>query len=263
MKKSVRLACMASIVALSAFPAAAPGVSQTRQLHIAVDAACQIAAALPQHVAALPQFAQALLRHKTVRILAIGSSSTEGVGATSRAANYPSQLQGLLQAALPNERIEVINLGIGGEVARKTVGRLEKDTIRLSPDLVLWQVGTNDALTNTPIDDYEATVQGGLRFLKGRNFDILLVGMQWTRKLAANPAYGAVREATARLADAEDVTLVSRYDSMRKLAEASGREDMIGPDHLHMNDLGYRCLAQQVAIGLSRAIGGETVAKQL
>jgi len=263
MQKNVRYACMALIVALSAFPAAAPGVSQTRQLHIPVDAACQAAAALPQHVAALPQFGQALLRRKNVRILAIGSSSTEGVGATSRAANYPSQLQSLLQAALPDEQIEVINLGIGGEVAQKTAERIEKETIRLSPDLVLWQVGTNDALTNTPIADYEATVQGALRFLKGRNFDLLLVGMQWTRKLAANPAYAAVRDATARLAEAENVTLVSRYDSMRKLAEASGREDMIGPDHLHMNDLGYRCLAQQVAIGLSRAVSGEASAKQL
>src|SRR5208337_3263659 len=129
-----------------------------------------------------------------------------------------------------------------------------RDIPKLSPDLVVWQVGTNDALTGAVIADYQSTVRGALQFLKAGQFDVLLIGPQWTRKLAGNPAYVAVRDATAQVARIEGVALVSRYDAMRKLAEASGREDFIGPDQLHMNDRGYRCLAEQVAATLAQAV---------
>ncbi len=78
-------------------------------------------------------------------------------------------------------------------------------------------------------------------------------GMQWSRKLAANPNYIAIRDVTARVAREEGVTLVSRFEAMRQLGDATGREDFIGPDNLHMNDRGYRCLAEQIAATLSHA----------
>jgi lysophospholipase L1-like esterase len=99
---------------------------------------------------------------------------------------------------------------------------------------------------------------GTLQFLKAQRVDVLLVGMQWTRKLASNEAYGQVREATANVARREGVGIVSRYDAMRQLAEASGSEDLIGPDNLHMNDRGYRCMAEQVAVTLAHAVDADT-----
>ena len=45
---------------------------------------------------------------------------------------------------------------------------------------------------------------------------------------------------------------------MRQLAEISGREDMIGPDSLHMNDRGYRCMAEQVAVTLAHSVDADT-----
>ncbi len=254
MKKSFRHALVASVALLLIFPAIVPGETHPRGLHIAADASCDVADALPLRIAALPHFSRAIENGRRLRIVAIGSSSTEGVGASSPAANYPSQLHALLQLALPGERFEVINLGVGGETANKTVERLRRDIPPLSPDLVVWQVGTNDALTGAVIADYQTTVRAALQFLKAGQYDTLLIGPQWTRKLAGNQAYVAVRDATAQVARVEGVTLVSRYDAMRKLSEATGREDFTGPDHLHMNDRGYRCLAEQVAVTLAHAV---------
>jgi lysophospholipase L1-like esterase len=158
---------------------------------------------------------------------------------------------------MPGENFEVINLGVGGETAGKAVERIRRDIPKLSPDLVIWQVGTNDAINGAIVADYRSVVRDAVQFLKDRQFDVVLIGPQWTRKLAGNQAYVAVRDATAQVARDEGVTLVSRYDAMRKLAEASGREDFIGPDHLHMNDLGYRCLAEQVATALAEAVDSE------
>jgi lysophospholipase L1-like esterase len=247
-------ALVASLAVLLALPGIAPGVTSPRSLRVESEVACHVADALPARIAALPNLTDAIVNRKRVRIVAIGSSSTEGVGASSPLAAYPSQLRALLQLSLPEDRFEVINLGIGGEVAARTVERLRRDIPRLSPDLVVWQVGTNDALNGVAVPDYEKTVRGALQFLNAGHYDTLLIGMQWTRKLAGNANYVAMRDATVHVAGLEDVTVVSRYDAMRKLAEVSGREDFTGPDHLHMNDRGYRCLAEEVAVTLSHAV---------
>jgi len=258
MKPSFRRLVLASTLAILSFPVSIPGETHTRRLRINAEETCKVGAAMPAKVSALPGFSQALRRGGRVRIVAIGSSSTEGVGASSPAANYPSQLRALLETSLPRDEFEVINLGVGGETANKTAARLRRDIPALEPDLVVWQVGTNDALTGAQIADYEATLRGTLQFLQAQRIDVVLVGMQWTRKLASNEAYAQVREATARVARREGVGIVSRYDAMRQLAEISGSEDMIGPDSLHMNDRGYRCMAEQVAVTLAHAVDADT-----
>jgi lysophospholipase L1-like esterase len=245
---------MLVLSALAGFPAIAPGETHERRLRIAAEASCAVTEALPARIAGLPRFSKALLSGGPVRIVAIGSSSTQGVGASAPNRAYPTQLRALLELALPSTQFEVINLGVGGEAAEATVERLRREIPAQNPDLVIWQVGTNDALKGVAAADYERTVASALEFMKVRGDDVLLVGMQWTRKFAANANYLALRDATARVAKQQGVTLVSRFDAMRRLGEASGREDMIGPDQLHMNDRGYRCLAEQVAATLSRAL---------
>jgi lysophospholipase L1-like esterase len=253
MNHRLRSSVMVVLAALTGFPVVAPGETHERQLLISPETSCAVAEALPAHVAGLPKFSQALLSGRPVRIVAIGSSSTQGVGASSPNRTYPAQLRALLELALPAKNFQVVNLGIGGEVAATTVARLRLEIPAENPDLVLWQVGTNDALRGVPLADYERTLRTALAFLKQRGDDVLLVGMQWTRKFAANANYLAVRDITARVAAEQGVTLVSRFDAMRRLAEATGREELISPDQLHMNDRGYRCLAEQVAATLSRA----------
>ena len=56
-------------------------------------------------------------------ILAIGSSSTEGVGASSPANAYPARLKDELEKETGVD-FDVKNAGIGGELATKTVERL-------------------------------------------------------------------------------------------------------------------------------------------
>lgn len=236
-----------------AAPMVFPGSNAARRLRVASEDVCRGAATMPAKIGAFPNFSKAIRDEGRVRIVAIGSSSTEGIGASTPAANYPSQLRDMLQTALPVEAVEVVNLGIGGEKAAQTALRLREEVPRLGPDLVVWQVGTNDGLAGVTPARYEATLRESLRFLKGGEADVLLVGMQWTRKLAANPNYIAIRDVTARVAREEGVTLVSRYEAMRQLGDATGREDFIGPDNLHMNDRGYRCLAEQIAATLSHA----------
>ena len=87
----------------------------------------------------LVHFARGLARER-VRVVAIGSSTTAGEGGIKP---YPPRLKSLLEEKYPNARITVANKGKGGEEAPDELKRFDRDVIAESPDLVIWQVGTN------------------------------------------------------------------------------------------------------------------------
>ena len=111
-----------------------------------LSSACDVPAADIAAPVPLPNFAAALKERKSARILAIGSSSTAGVGATSTGKTYPSQLEAILETALKGVDIQIVNRGVSGEVAEIAAERIPSEVAINKPDLVLWQLGTNDAL---------------------------------------------------------------------------------------------------------------------
>ena len=66
----------------------------------------------------LARFAHKLVSEEPITIVAVGSSSTAGAGASSAAASYPNQLAVELKQHFPNHSIAVINRGVGGEEVR-------------------------------------------------------------------------------------------------------------------------------------------------
>src|SRR3954462_5097904 len=63
----------------------------------------------------LPRVAARIERHEPVTIVALGSSSTAGAGASSPAGSYPSQLASALAHLLPDNAVRVVNKGVNGE----------------------------------------------------------------------------------------------------------------------------------------------------
>jgi lysophospholipase L1-like esterase len=131
-------------------------------------------------------------------------------------------------------------------VAAATADRLKTLVGLERPDLVLWQVGTNDALMRVGIDDFRATVVDTLRWLKEHEIDTVLVGLQYTLKVAKDEHYRAIRMALRDIAQSEGVLLVRRYEAMEFIEKAKAGPLLAG-DELHLNDLGYRCMAEHIA----------------
>src|SRR3981189_2355531 len=71
----------------------------------------------------LTHTAQRLANFELLTIVAIGSSSTAGAGASSPAASYPSRLAAELKEQFPGHPITVINRGVNGEEARALPAR--------------------------------------------------------------------------------------------------------------------------------------------
>jgi lysophospholipase L1-like esterase len=197
--------------------------------------------------APLPNVTATLETRKTVRVLAIGSSSTFGVGASSGSKNYPAQLTDILEKALKGINVEIINRGVSGEVAKTTAERLRVEVALTHPDLVLWQLGTNDALARVPIDEFEETVTSTIQWLKENKIDVVLVGLQYTARFARDDNYAAVRETLRKIAAQQNILYVRRFEAMRYISSIRNQPAMVSGDDLHLNDLGYHCMAEHIA----------------
>ncbi len=199
---------------------------------------------------ALKRTAARLRARMPIHVLAIGSSSTQGVGASSPAASYPALLQLALSKRFPGADVEVINAGKAGETADRTLERLNAELDRIKPDLVLWQVGTNDALSASVSEPkFEAVVERGLLSIERHKSDVLLVDPQFTKKIQDPARYERFVQTLERVAEKEHICLFSRYRLMKSLdtASATGVEPLLAPDGFHMNDAGYACMAERLA----------------
>lgn len=190
---------------------------------------------------------RALRYNKTVKVLAIGSSSTVGVGASRPSAAYIARLETDLEGALANVDVEVIGKGISGEVAQGTADRMRANVLETRPDLVVWQLGTNDAIRHVDIDAFRRCVRTTLDWLKEQRIDVVLIDPQYGDKLAQDEFYGKIVNAVAETARDAKVLLVDRYQSMRELSRERGDATYLASDQLHLNDNGHRCMAEQLA----------------
>lgn len=182
-----------------------------------------------------------------IKIVAIGSSSTAGAGASSPLATYPARLEAELKARLPGLPVTVINKGINGEEAKEMLARFAADVLEESPDLVLWQVGSNSVLRDHPTP--AALIREGIAILKANGADVIIVDPQYAPKILAKPdAEHAVDVITATARD-EEVGIFHRFAVMRYWRETENMpfEQFITPDGVHMNDWGYACIGRLIA----------------
>jgi acyl-CoA thioesterase-1 len=192
-------------------------------------------------------FRQRIAKGLPIKIVAIGSSSTAGAGASSPLASYPARLEAELKARLPGLPVTVINKGINGEEAKEMLARFAADVIEEAPDLVLWQVGSNSVLRDHPAP--AALIHQGIEILKANGADVIIVDPQFAPKIIAKPdAEHAVDVITATARD-EEVGIFHRFAVMRYWREAEQMpfEQFITPDGLHMNDWGYACIGRLIA----------------
>lgn len=197
-----------------------------------------------------------LARLEPVRILAIGSSSTQGVGATSPDFSYPAQLEDELSDAWKS-RVTVINAGRGGETSLQTVERLEKALMEQPFDLVIWQVGTNDALKGVTEEVFRTTLERGITAVKASGTSLILLDQQYFPTIRDLGRYERFVGMVSAMAQEQKVAVFSRYALMQDWNSQSPGElrSMLAGDGFHMSDRGYDCLADQVADAIQALVG--------
>jgi acyl-CoA thioesterase I len=203
----------------------------------------------------LPHLRAAVAGRTEGLIVALGSSSTEGVMASDSAHTYPAILQAALNKALPAAHFAVINRGVGGQDAPEELARLDTDVIALRPQLVIWQVGANGAMRHAdPLEFHHMVVEGVNRLAKA-GIDVVLMDNQRSPRVLAAVDHIVLEHSLANVAQETGVNMFSRSHLMDAWSDEGAKPGLFtASDGLHHNDLGYLCVTQTLARQITVAV---------
>ncbi len=216
-----------------------------------MTAPCKIADANLAMSGKLDRIASKLKQAQSLRILVVGSSSTAGVGASSPTKAYTARLESELEERLSGVDVNVVARGVGGETAVGAEARMEKEIGASRPDLVIWQIGTNDVYRKIDIAAFKSIAERGLADIAAAGLDAAMLDPQYVPQDEA--LYAPYVAALQQISAATGVPIARRYDAMKAIAKSGGAA-MISGDRLHMNDLGHACVGEFLAEALDRKI---------
>jgi acyl-CoA thioesterase-1 len=261
-----RRAAWGTAVAVTAFVASQPAGAQPAARGSSVVAPAPVAkpaapaCVIPSDYASfelpLRRTARQLAAGKPIKIVAIGSSSTAGAGASQPYNSYPSRLAAELTREFVDHDFSVLNRGVNGDTATDMLARFERGVIAEKPDLVLWQVGTNSLLRGDPIAPHRSLLHGGIVRLKATGADIVLIDPQYAPRVIARPNADGMIKLLQETARFETVNLFRRFALMRHWhqVERMPFEAFLSPDELHMNDFSYGCVARALGSAIAEAL---------
>jgi acyl-CoA thioesterase I len=209
----------------------------------------------------LPNVAAALRSRKAIAILTIGAPSVSVRG--RRRGGYAEQIEDILGKLVEGIQINIINRGVSGELAAVAQQRIKSEVSLNGIDLVLWQVGTTDALTYVPLEELRDSILETVHWLRDRKVDLVLVGLQYVSGVAKNEHYHEVRKLIRDIAERENILLIRRYEAMRMLSTVAAGGGALVPDEFAQTEAGYACLAEYVAHAITLgAFGKELEARR-
>jgi acyl-CoA thioesterase-1 len=216
--------------------------------------ACLAATAGLSLGAGLPRTKARLRAGEPLVVVAIGSSSTTGFGTWSAEATYPEVMRRELQRLRPGAQVAVINSGRIGETVPGNLARFQDDVIRHRPDLVIWQLGTNDVVWRGMAEDLEARIAQGVRALRAAGADVVLMDLQYAPAVTGSSTHPEMQRIIADAARQERVGLFSRFALMRRAIEAGvPQREIVAWDGLHHTTEGYDCIGRALARAIHAA----------
>jgi acyl-CoA thioesterase I len=244
----------AQMLAATAAPAVSSGPSAAAaaaDLH----PACKVIANQDRLDYRLVRVSHHLEADRSIKIVAIGSSSTAGAGASSPDATYPSRLEVELTRHFLWNDVTVLNRGANGEEASDMLARFDTSVVAEKPDLVIWQMGTNSLLRDRPFDPRATALHEGLARLKAIHADVVLIDPQFAPKVIAKPEADSMVAQIAATAKEQNVDLFRRFALMKRWHQTDHMpfDTFVSPDGVHMNDWSYACLAKWLGAAIEEA----------
>jgi lysophospholipase L1-like esterase len=202
-------------------------------------------------------------RDQPVVYVALGDSTVEGEGATSRGASYVSRLHERLRQIYP--RASVVNVGIGGATSADVVAGQVRRAVAAVPHLVTLSVGPNDITTRVPVARFEQNLDTILTILERETSAVVVVNL--LPDIAVTPRFRAselreavgrqtvlFNEALRRQARAHGAEVIDLYAPSQK--EVPERPELLSGDGYHPSDAGYARWAELMWEGVRARIPG-------
>jgi acyl-CoA thioesterase I len=203
----------------------------------------------------LPHLADALGSQRKIKVVAIGSSSTQGVVPVQTGVPvlpYPPRVEMLLRRKYFGRLIDVTNRGISGQEAPEEISRFQPDVFDENPSLVIWQVGTNAVYKDYSPDEVKAAIRVGLKWLKAdATMDVVLMDLQYTQAMLGKklPQSIAIEKIISDAAAEAGVSVFNRFALMQRwiddkvVASVTDLDDGAN-EHLHTGEWATNCISQ-------------------
>jgi hypothetical protein len=245
-----RIRALAALLAVPfAWPAAAQDAPQAG-VPLSPSIECRVPGSQLYTTALLAASKAALDDRHTLKILAIGGSSAPGASAS-----YPVKLEAALEQAMPKVDVVIEHRGLSGEIATGAAERLRSLVADADPDLVVWQVGTHDAIARVDPNAFTEALEDSVAWLKSHGIDVVLVDPLYTASVATDSDYNRIVDGVRDVATRLGVPLVRRFEALRYLAGRTEKgEGHILGRQFRLNDLGLRCMAEHVALTISASL---------
>jgi acyl-CoA thioesterase-1 len=191
-----------------------------------------------------------------VTVLSVGPSSAP-VPEDETAATERMPLEVELERRFPDVDFRVEEMETQGEAAPRVLEQLERTVIDESPDLVIWQVGTTDALQDVDPGRFASAVDQGVEWMTDRGIDVILMDPQYFPRVDHEPAYRTYVDAIGRVASEEGVPVLHRYTAMQHWARSSKQASPSLRSLLQLARKEDLCLAEVLAEGIVRRVTGD------
>jgi lysophospholipase L1-like esterase len=222
---------------------------------LADEAKCRASRRMLELDNPLEQARVAIADKKELRVVAMGSSSTQGYGASNPAFAYPAQLKMNLDKLLPGIDVHVFNKGVGGEDADEEVKRMKADVDGHKAQIVVWQVGTNSAIRRTPLDKFAEKLREGIDMGRALGPEFVLMNLQYVPAVVALPDEEEYARVMAEVAKERNVGLFRRFEIMRAwYNDGMPYAQFVTNDGLHLNDFGQKCIGRLLSLSILNSI---------
>ncbi|CAN5539967.1 hypothetical protein BH10PSE6_BH10PSE6_13140 [soil metagenome] len=197
----------------------------------------------------------AVAEERQLRVVAMGSSSTQGYGASNPQYAYPAQLKMKLEAAMPGIDVHVYNKGIGGQDADQMVLRMKQDVKPERAHLVVWQVGTNSAIRRDPIAKFAAKLRTGIDIGHALGANFVMMNLQYVPAVVALPDEEQYARVMAEVAKEKGAGLFRRFEIMRSwYNDGMPYAQFVTNDGLHLNDFGQKCIGKLLSMSILESV---------
>ncbi|MGE5145617.1 MAG: SGNH/GDSL hydrolase family protein [Candidatus Eiseniibacteriota bacterium] len=176
---------------------------------------CQVPDDLTYTDAPLPRVAAAIKAKAPLKIMVVGTASSEGLGLSPPAKPYPAELERALKAMFPDSPIKMVVRAKRGETASTQSTFMVRSVVPEKPVLVIWQTGTVDAVRAVDPGDFGDALIAGIDLMRYKGTDVILMDMQYSTPTASVVNYPPYIDYMRRIAASRQVMLFDRYEIMQ------------------------------------------------
>lgn len=221
---------------------------------MAVPEECKVPEGLIRDIANFSQSADRVARERKLVIVAIGGASTQGLGASSPAAAWPTRLADILSRRLDAIEVRVFNFGLRRQTAEAAQERFIRDIATLHPGLVIWETGTVEAAQGLNADEFVYTLSKGMDNVAAMEADLILMDPQYARGSALLINFQPFMEAMRNAAAMPGVNLFPRHEIMQYWDGEGRLVPRTREEMTRGNDQIYNCIAELLAEVIDRGL---------